>query len=103
MFEPIIGTVLAYKQLIVIGLAITGLAFYTGVPNNMTAAATTISGIDIPDIEFPDLDFADLGPYAIIVEPELEEIEAELAEIEDLVNARLASIEDLINNRLENI
>jgi hypothetical protein len=97
MFEPIIGTVLAYKQLIVIGLAITGLAFYTGMPNNMTAAATTISGIDIPDIEFPDLDFDDLGPYANIVQPTLDEIELELEDIEDEVNEELLRIQELLD------
>jgi hypothetical protein len=103
MFEPIIGTVLAYKQLIIVGLAITGLAFYTGVPNNMTAAATTFFGIDIPDIEFPDLDFADLGPYANIVEPTLDSVEERLENIDNLIDARLQSIEDRINARLENI
>jgi hypothetical protein len=103
MIGPIIGTVLAYKQLIVIGLAITGLAFYTGVPNNMTAEATTIFGIDIPDIEFPDLDFADLGPYANIIGPTLDRVEQRLDRIENLVDARLDRIQDLINDRLGNI
>jgi hypothetical protein len=97
MFEPIIGTVLAYKQLIFVGLAITGLAFYTGVPNTMTAAATTVLGIDIPDIEFPDLDFDDLGPYANIVQPTLDEIELELEDIEDEVNEELLRIQELLD------
>jgi hypothetical protein len=102
MFEPIIGAVLAHKQLVIIGLAITGLAFYTGLPGNMSAAATTIFGIDIPDVDIglPDLD---LGPYANIAQPILDRVGERLEDIDSRIDERLQSIEDLLNDRLGNI
>jgi hypothetical protein len=100
MSGPIIGAVLAHKQLVIVGLAVTGLAFYTGLPGNMAATATTIFGIDIPDIELPDLD---LGPYANIAQPILDRVQDRLDSIDSQIDDRLQSIEDLLNDRLGNI
>jgi hypothetical protein len=99
MFGATVGAVLAHKQLVIVGLAITGLAFYTGLPSNMAATATTIFGIDIPEIGLPDLD---LGPYANIAQPILDRVELRLDSVDSLIEDRLERIEDLINDRLGN-
>lgn len=45
MFDRMMGALLAHKQLVIVGLAITGLAFYTGVPSNMAAFAEHDTGV----------------------------------------------------------